>query len=478
MAKTSRAAKLKQRRAQKDPGDFRQTKAELRKVARQRRRQLAVEKAEGRKTLSATMRIIAAATLIIGSFLPKNIGSSKGRKLLQGSKLGTRKGRILANIRNGKKVLGYLWQKPDGKRLRTLFSGQWADMKLPAFLQLAKSMGFQGVELAMWHIDRQRALHDDDYIASILDLFKQNGLELVAISDHLVGQAVCDKIDSRHKAILPTWVWGNGIPHEVNERAAIELMNTGRVAARLKVKVVNGFTGSSIWPQVYDFPPTPASMIDEGYKLFADRFTPILDLYAELGVVFALEVHPTEIAFDLYTAKRALDAIEWHPAFGFNFDPSHLLWQGVDPAEFILEFGDRIYHCHMKDAEKRQTGKQGILVSYFTYGDFFRRGWDFVSVGRGQVNFSTIIRALNKAGYWGPLSVEWEDCSMDRVQGATESCAYVAKCDFMPSGRKMDESFQKGKKKKKAETGSNKRPGSLVEKKPRRTNAKVKSAKA
>ena len=133
-------------------------------------------------------------------------------------------------------------------------------------------------------------------------------------------------------------------------------------------------------------------MIDAGFELFAERFNPILDVFAECGVQFALEVHPTEIAFDLVTAERALAALDRREEFGFNFDPSHLLWQGVDPVEFIRAFPDRIYHVHVKDAMVHLNGRSGILGSHLTFGDP-RRGWEFRSPGRGSVDFEEIIRA-------------------------------------------------------------------------------------
>jgi sugar phosphate isomerase/epimerase len=156
----------------------------------------------------------------------------------------------------------------------------------------------------------------------------------------------------------------------------------------------------SRWPLLYSFPPVPDSMIDEGYKQFAERWNPILDVFGDCGVRFALEVHPTEIAFDIYTAERALEAIGRRPEFGFNFDPSHLIWQGVDPVEFIRYFPDRIYHVHMKDASTTLDGRTGINSSHLPFGDP-RRGWDFRSVGRGAVRFEEIIRALNSVGYNG-----------------------------------------------------------------------------
>jgi sugar phosphate isomerase/epimerase len=182
-------------------------------------------------------------------------------------------------------------------------------------------------------------------------------------------------------------------------------------------------------------------MIDEGFELLAERFHPILDVFGECGVKFALEIHPTEIAFDLYTAQRALEALDRREEFGFNFDPSHLHWQGVDPVEFIRAFPDRIFHVHVKDAITTLDGRSGILASHLNFGDA-RRGWDFRSPGRGGVNFEEIIRALNKAGYQGPLSVEWEDSGMDREFGAREACEFVKKLDFAPSQRAFDAAFE------------------------------------
>jgi sugar phosphate isomerase/epimerase len=322
----------------------------------------------------------------------------------------------------------------------TLFTGQWADLPLEDMCRKASDFGYQGIELACWgdHFEINKA--DANYCTAKRDLLDRYDLQCHAISSHLVGQAVCDRIDARHKSILPPHVWGDGDPAGVNRRAAEDMKNAARAAQQLGVGVVNGFTGSSIWHLLYSFPPVPDSMIDEGYKQFADRWNPILDVFGECGVRFALEVHPTEIAFDIYSAKRALDAIGHRDEFGFNFDPSHLLWQGVDPVEFIREFPDRIYHVHIKDAIVTLNGRTGILGSHINFGDP-RRGWNFRSPGRGGVNFEEIIRALNDVKYEGPLSVEWEDTGMDREHGAREACEFVKKLDFEPSGVAFDAAF-------------------------------------
>ena len=324
----------------------------------------------------------------------------------------------------------------------TLFTGQWADLPLEDLCKKAVEFGYDGLELACWgdHFEVRQALEDDTYCSRKRDLLEKHGLQLFSISNHLVGQAVLDRIDERHQAILPDYVWGDGDPDGVNQRASDEMKNTARAAQRLGVEVVNGFTGSSIWHLIYDFPPTPPSMIDAGFDLLAERWNPILDVFQECGVKFGLEVHPTEIAFDIYSAERSLQALDNREEFGFNFDPSHLLWQGVDPVEFIRSFPDRIYHVHMKDASVTLNGRTGILTSHLVWGDP-RRGWDFRSVGRGGVRFEEIIRALNAIDYTGPLSVEWEDIGMDREQGAAEACQFVKNVDFDSSGHRFDAAF-------------------------------------
>jgi sugar phosphate isomerase/epimerase len=324
----------------------------------------------------------------------------------------------------------------------TLFTGQWADLPLEDVARKASEFGYQGLELACCgdHFDVQQALSDKSYCAQRRDLLERFDLQVFAISNHLVGQAVLDRIDQRHQAILPPRVWGDGDPRGVNKRAAEELENTARAAQRLGVGIVNGFCGSSIWHLLYAFPPTSEAMIDEGFELLAERFNPILDTFGECGVQFALEVHPTEIAFDLITAQRTLATLERREEFGFNFDPSHLIWQGVDPVEFIRAFPDRIYHVHVKDATVQLNGRSGILGSHLPFGDP-RRGWEFRSPGRGSVDFEGIIRALNHIKYSGPLSVEWEDAAMDREAGAKEARQFVQNLDFAPAAAAFDAAF-------------------------------------
>lgn len=343
------------------------------------------------------------------------------------------------------------------KRPVTLFTGQWADLPLEKLAPLVKSMGYDGVELACWgdHFDVDVAASSKKYVADKWALLKDHGLDCFAVSSHLVGQAICDRIDERHQAILPPDVWGDGEPEGVRKRAARKMIVAGKAArAFFDAKpgragqdafpaVVNGFTGSSIWHSIYAFPPTSQAYWEKGFQDFAKRFGPILDAFEKVNVNFGLEVHPTEIAFDIASAERAVAAVKGHRRFGFNYDPSHLGYQGVDYVKFIRVFGSRIYHMHVKDAWwGHGDGSVGVFGGHVSFGDA-RRQWDFRSPGRGDIRFEDIIVALNDVGYRGPLSVEWEDIRMDRVAGATEACSFVRTLDFPPSAVAFDAAFDK-----------------------------------
>lgn len=322
----------------------------------------------------------------------------------------------------------------------TLFTGQWADLPLEHLAEKAAGWGYDGLELACWgdHVDVARAAKDKKYARSRVELLARFGLKVYAISNHLAGQLVCDQNDDRSDMFAPKECAGD--PEAKRKWAVKAMKDTARAAQNMGVSIVNGFTGSSIWHLIYSFPPVSERMIEAGFKDFAKKWNPILDVFDECGVKFALEVHPTEIAFDIITARRALEAVNHRKTFGFNFDPSHLHWQMMDPVKFIEAFPDRIYHVHVKDAALQLDGETGILASYLNFGHP-RRGWDFRSPGRGDINFENIIRALNHVNYTGPLSVEWEDAAMAREHGAEEACAFVRSLDFPKSDRVFDEAF-------------------------------------
>ncbi len=207
------------------------------------------------------------------------------------------------------------------KRTITLFTGQWADLSFENICQKAKSFGYKGLEIATWgdHFDVGQAT--EEYCQQKLEILTKYDLKVFAMSNHLVGQAVCDNIDERHKCILPASVWGDGEPEGVRQRAAEMMKKTADAAVMMGVDTITGFTGSSIWHLLYSFPPVTPNMIENGFKDFANRWRPILDYFQNVGVRFALEVHPTEIAFDIASTRRALNAIGNHPSFGLIMTP-------------------------------------------------------------------------------------------------------------------------------------------------------------
>jgi sugar phosphate isomerase/epimerase len=324
-----------------------------------------------------------------------------------------------------------------------LFSGPWADVPLEELAAQAAEWGYQGLDLCCWgdHFEVQRALSEADYCQAKLDLLARHDLSVLTLSSHLVGQAVCDPIDARHQALLPDYVWGDGSPEGVSQRAAEEMMATARAAQKLGVGVLCGFTGSPMWSYVAGYPNPAPQAVAEAFRAFARRWNPVLDVCRDCGVKFALEVHPGQIAFDLYTAEMALEALDGRDEFGFTFDPSHLHWQGLDPVEFLRRFRDRIWHVHVKDIVLNLNGRNGLLCSYLPYGDP-RRGWEFRSPGHGGIDWEAVIRGLNDIGYEGPLAVDWKDVGMSRAYGAEDACKFVRRLDFEPARRGGDSAFR------------------------------------
>ena len=322
----------------------------------------------------------------------------------------------------------------------TIFTGQWADLGLEEMCRTAKDMGYEGLEIASWgQIDLQKAAEDPEYVKNLKGTLEKYGLGCWAIGAHLPGQCVGDVWDPRLDGFAPAELAGK--PDEIRAWGIQQLKYAAMAAKAMGVGVVTGFMGSPIWKMWYSFPQTTEEMVEAGFQQIKGLWTPIFDVFDKCGVKFALEVHPTEIAFDYYSTRKLLEVFEYRETLGINFDPSHLIWQGMDPAMFLYDFADRVYHVHIKDAAVNLNGRNGILGSHITFGDP-RRGWNFVSPGHGDVDFDKIIRILNVKGYDGPLSVEWEDSGMDRIFGGTEACAFTKKINFSPSAIAFDDALK------------------------------------
>jgi len=322
----------------------------------------------------------------------------------------------------------------------TIFTGQWADLPFEEVCKLMSEIGYDGLEIACWgdHMDVKKAAEDMAYVEEKKAILKKYNLKCWALANHLAGQCVGDLYDKRLDNFAPQEVKGD--PERIRKWAIDEMKYTARAAKNMGCSVVTGFTGSPIWKFFYSFPQTTEEMIEEGYQEIVRLWTPIFDEFDRNNVKFALEIHPTEIAYDYYTTQHLFEVFDYRPTLGINFDPSHLIWQGMTPHVLIRDFPERIYHVHMKDASVTLDGKAGILGSHITFGDT-RRGWNFCSLGHGDVNFEKIIRELNNIDYCGPLSVEWEDSGMDRIYGAKESLAFVQKVDFKSNKTAFDDAM-------------------------------------
>jgi sugar phosphate isomerase/epimerase len=313
----------------------------------------------------------------------------------------------------------------------TICSGQFGDLPVEKLFQTMHDIGYDGLEIATQsHVDVDRIVADSAYCREYQEMLQKYGLCIGALSGHLPGQCVGDRYEPRLDNFVPAQLRNK--PEAIRQWATERMKAIAKAAQLLDVKVVTCFLGSPIWAYWYSFPQTPSEMVEAGYRTIRELWTPIFDEYDRCGVRLALEVHPTEIAFDYYSTRRLLETLEYRPTLGLNFDPSHLLWQGVDPAMFLKDFGRMVYHVHLKDVRLNRDGRAGVLGSHIDFGDT-RRGWNFVSIGHGDVDFDAIIRELNQLGYEGPLCVEWEDSGMDRISGATEALGCARRLNFRPS---------------------------------------------
>ncbi|HVI41118.1 MAG TPA: sugar phosphate isomerase/epimerase, partial [Anaerovoracaceae bacterium] len=244
-----------------------------------------------------------------------------------------------------------------------LISGQFADIPLEELCAKMNEMGYQSIELACLgdHFNVREAATNKKYCEEKLDLLERYGIECKVIAGHLIGQCVGDLYDPRLDNFAPPELAGNS--QAIREWAVEEMKLLARAASNMGVQVVSFFTGSPIWRYLYSFPQATPEMIEAGYDEIVKLWAPIMDEYDKYNVKLALEVHPTEIAFDYYTTERLLKKFNNRETLGITFDPSHLTWQNVNPVIFLRDFMLRVYNVHMKDVKLNRDGKAGILGS-------------------------------------------------------------------------------------------------------------------
>ncbi|MBV9392630.1 MAG: sugar phosphate isomerase/epimerase [Verrucomicrobia bacterium] len=303
-----------------------------------------------------------------------------------------------------------------------IFTALFGDWPLHEAASHVADLGYEAVELPAWagnkHLDLAQVLAGDG--AKTRKLLADRGLSISAINNGIAGQLTMGPHDSS----TDTWAPGMS-PEEKIAFARTEILRTAQAASELEVPIVTGLIGSHVWDKWYIFPPANEKLYEEGVQRFAERWNPILDDFKRYGVKWALEVHPTGIAYNIETAEMALKALSNRPELGFNFDPSHLVWQLIDPVVFIKTFQDRILHCHAKDAELQEdeVRRSGVIPT----GGWMRpdRGFRFRVPGWGQVNWRRVITALVSVGYDSVISFEHEDPVMSPEDGAEKTIAFL-----------------------------------------------------
>jgi sugar phosphate isomerase/epimerase len=284
-------------------------------------------------------------------------------------------------------------------------------------------LGYEAVELTTWagsgHFDLDQASKDPQYGRNLVKMLGSRGLTVSALSDHLSAQQVLPPND----ASFDDWS-----PHtdkqQQYEYGREHLLRTARIASELEIPVVNGFFGSTVWGSWYTWPPKHLEIYNQGWDLFVERWNPILDEFKKLGVKFAHETHPTEIAYNITTAQIAVDKLNREDVY-FNFDPSHFIWQQIDPVIFVKTFGKRIVHVHAKDFEVQEDEirRDGVLSTGSWRNP--RRAARYRVVGWGQVPWRRVITALLEVGYDYVLSYEHEDPVMSERDGAEKAIDYL-----------------------------------------------------
>ena len=296
---------------------------------------------------------------------------------------------------------------------------------LPSIARWAAGLGYKAVQIPTWDrrlFDLDLCAESQTYADENLGICAEAGVAISELSTHLQGQlvAVNPAYDAAFDAFAPDAVRGN--PAQRQAWAVDQVTKAATAARRLGLAGTVSFTGSLAFPYLYPWPQRPAGLVETAFAELARRWTPILDAYEENGVDIGFELHPGEDVFDGASWERFLSAVAEHPRARINYDPSHFLLQAMDYLAFIDLYHDRISAFHVKDAEFRPDGRQGV---YSGYSPWSERAGRFRSLGDGQVDFGGVFSKLTAYGFKGWAVVEWECCLKHPEDGAREGAEFV-----------------------------------------------------
>jgi sugar phosphate isomerase/epimerase len=290
----------------------------------------------------------------------------------------------------------------------------------------AAKLGYKGVQIPTWDarlFDLKRAAESKTYADAIRGIVSNHGLVITELSTHLQGQlvAVHPAYDIAFDGFAPPEVRGNA---KARQAWAVEQLRfAAKASANLALSAHATFSGALAWPYLYPWPQRPAGLIETAFDELAARWRPILNAFDEADVDLCFEIHPGEDLHDGITFEMFLQRVDNHPRCSILFDPSHFVIQQLDYLEYIDLYHKRIKMFHVKDAEFRPSGRQGV---YGGFQPWINRAGRFRSTGDGQVDFKAIFSKLTQYDYPGWAVLEWECCIKSAEQGAAEGAPFIA----------------------------------------------------
>ena len=311
-----------------------------------------------------------------------------------------------------------------------LFLAQFAGAQAPfnsleGLAKWAAGLGYQGVQIPTSDpslFDLSKAAQSQAYCDEVQGMLAEHGLAITELSTHLQGQllAVHPAYDQLFDGFAAAEVRGK--PAARQQWAHEQLLMAARASQRLGLRAHATFSGALAWPYLYPWPQRPAGLVEEAFAELARRWLPILDAFDAAGVDISYELHPGEDLHDGVSFERFLDAVGEHPRANILYDPSHFLLQQLDYLAFIDIYHQRIRSFHVKDAEFRPDGRQGV---YGGYANWIDRAGRFRSLGDGQIDFGDIFSKMAQYDYPGWAVLEWECCLKHLEQGAAEGALFI-----------------------------------------------------
>jgi sugar phosphate isomerase/epimerase len=302
----------------------------------------------------------------------------------------------------------------------------------------AAGLGYKGIQLPCDPrlFDLELAADSQTYCDDISGLLATHGLQISELSTHLQGQlvAVHPAYDALFDGFAAAHVRGN--PAARQAWATDQLHRAARASRRLGLTAHASFSGALAWPYLYPWPQRPTGLVEEAFAELGRRWLPILNAFEDAGVDLCYELHPGEDLHDGVTFELFLDAVGGHPRASILYDPSHFVLQQLDYLAFIDIYHERIKAFHVKDAEFRPDGRQGV---YGGYQGWTQRAGRFRSLGDGQIDFKAIFSKMAQYDYPGWAVLEWECALKHPEDGAREGAEFIRSHIIRVAERSFDD---------------------------------------